>query len=146
MLSRSGEIEHIPLLHILDNFHFFAIEYDMYRLILVRLLSRLSCVQPFGRYRLKSSRLVCPWDSPERNAGVDCHALLQGIFPTQVLNPHLMSAALAGGFYATSATWKAHGLVIYCLYYVELYYLYSFLISFFNCLLVYLPFFNFTYF
>ena len=26
--------------------------------------------------------LLCPWDSPGKNTGVDCHALLQGIFPT----------------------------------------------------------------
>ena len=29
------------------------------------------------------ARLLCPWDSPGKNTGVDCHALLQGIFPTQ---------------------------------------------------------------
>ena len=28
-------------------------------------------------------------DSPGKNTGVDCHALLQGIFPTPVLNPGL---------------------------------------------------------
>ena len=27
---------------------------------------------------------------PGKNTGVDCHALLQGIFPTQGLNPHLL--------------------------------------------------------
>ena len=27
-------------------------------------------------------------DSPGRNTGVGCHALLQGIFPTQASNPH----------------------------------------------------------
>ena len=26
-------------------------------------------------------------DSPGKNTGVHCHALLQGVFPTQVLNP-----------------------------------------------------------
>ena len=31
----------------------------------------------------------CPWDSPGKNTGVDCHSLLQGIFPTQGLNPGL---------------------------------------------------------
>ena len=25
--------------------------------------------------------IVCPWDSPGRNSGVGCHALLQGVFP-----------------------------------------------------------------
>ena len=29
-------------------------------------------------------------DSPGRNTGVGCHALLQGIFPTQESNPHLL--------------------------------------------------------
>ena len=32
---------------------------------------------------------LCPWDSPSKNSGVDCHALLQGIFLTQGLNPGL---------------------------------------------------------
>ena len=30
-----------------------------------------------------------PWNSPGRNTGVGCHFLLQGIFPTQGLNPGL---------------------------------------------------------
>ena len=32
---------------------------------------------------LLPTRLLCPWDSPGKNTGVGCHALLQGIFPTQ---------------------------------------------------------------
>ena len=32
----------------------------------------------------------CPWSSPSRSAGVDCHALLQGIFPTQGMNSRLL--------------------------------------------------------
>ena len=28
-------------------------------------------------------------DSPGKNTGIGCHALLQGIFPTEGLNPHL---------------------------------------------------------
>ena len=31
-----------------------------------------------------------------------------GIFPTQGSNLHLMSPALAGGFFTTSASWEAH--------------------------------------
>ena len=31
-------------------------------------------------------RFLCPWDSPGKNTGVGCHALLQGIFPTQGLS------------------------------------------------------------
>ena len=33
---------------------------------------------------------LCPWDSLGRNTGVGCHALLQGIFPTQGSNPGLL--------------------------------------------------------
>ena len=35
-------------------------------------------------------RLLCPWDFPGKNTGVGCHALLQGIFPTQGSNPCLL--------------------------------------------------------
>ena len=31
-----------------------------------------------------------PWNSPGQNTGVGCHALLQGIFPTQGSNPGLL--------------------------------------------------------
>ena len=31
-------------------------------------------------------RLLCPWDFPGKDAGVSCHFLLQGIFPTRGLN------------------------------------------------------------
>ena len=30
--------------------------------------------------------VLCPWDSPGKNTGMDCHALLQGIFPTHGSN------------------------------------------------------------
>ena len=35
-------------------------------------------------------RLLCPLDSPGKNTGVGCHALLQRTFLTQGLNPHLL--------------------------------------------------------
>ena len=38
-----------------------------------------------------ASRLLCPWDSPGKNTGVGCCALLQAIFPTQGSNPSLLS-------------------------------------------------------
>ena len=34
--------------------------------------------------------LLCPWDSPGKNTGVGCRALLQGIFLTLGLKPHLL--------------------------------------------------------
>ena len=39
---------------------------------------------------LYSARLLCLWDFPGKNTGVGCHFLLQGIFPTQGLNPCLL--------------------------------------------------------
>ena len=47
-------------------------------------------------------------DSPGKNSGVGCHALLHGIFLIQGSNPCLLSPALTGGFFTTSATWGAH--------------------------------------
>ena len=55
---------------------------------------------------LQPTRLLCPWDFPSKSTGMGCHALLQGIFPTQGSNPLcLMSPeSPAGGFFTTSAT------------------------------------------
>ena len=41
-------------------------------------------------YGLQPTRLLSPWDFPGKNTGVGCHVLLQGIFPTQGLNLHLL--------------------------------------------------------
>ena len=40
--------------------------------------------------------LLCPWDSPGKNTGVGCHALLQGIFPTQRSNLHVLHLTCIG--------------------------------------------------
>ena len=52
----------------------------------VCMLSSQSCVI------LCNPRLLCPWDFPfpSKNPGVGCHFLLQEIFRTQGLNPHLL--------------------------------------------------------
>ena len=77
------------------------------------LLSRFIRAQFFGTLWSVALRLLCPWDSPDKNTGVSCHALLQGIpseppgkpkntgvgsltllqgiFPTQELNQGLLS-------------------------------------------------------
>ena len=48
-------------------------------------------------------------------SGLPCP--LQGIFPTQGSNPCLKSCALAGGFFATRATWEA--LLITYVYFIN---------------------------
>ena len=45
-------------------------------------------LQPHG---LRSTTLLCPWYFPSKNTGVGYHFLLQGVFPTQVLNPGLLN-------------------------------------------------------
>ena len=40
--------------------------------------------------RLSPTSLLCPWDFPDKNTGVGCHPLLQGIFLTQGSNQHLL--------------------------------------------------------
>ena len=47
-------------------------------------------------HELQPARLPCPWNSPGKNTGVDCHSLLQGIFPTQGSNLGLL---IAGRFF-----------------------------------------------
>ena len=51
-------------------------------------------------------------DSPGKNTGVGCHALLQGIFPTQRQNPRLLHLLhWQARFFTTSTTWEAFSLV-----------------------------------
>ena len=54
-------------------------------------LSHFSHVRLFVTIRTEPAKLLSPWDSPGKITGVDCHALLQRIFPTQGWNlglPH----------------------------------------------------------
>ena len=49
-----------------------------------------SCPTLFRPRGLKPLRLLCPLDYPGKNTRGSCHALLQGIFLTQGLNPCLL--------------------------------------------------------
>ena len=56
-------------------------------------LQLCSTLQPYG---LKPPRLLCPWDSPDEDPGVGCHAFLQGNLPDPGIKPvSLTSLALA---------------------------------------------------
>ena len=62
-------------------------------------------LRPYG---LSPSRLLCPWDSPGKNTGVGCCALLQGSFrPRNWTRISLTSPVLAGGFFIIRVTWEA---------------------------------------
>ena len=56
----------------------------------------LSHVQLFATPWTVPTSLLCPWDFPGNSTGVDCHFLLQQIFPTQGLNP--VSCIIDRGF------------------------------------------------
>ena len=71
--------------------------------VYVCMLSRFSCVWLFAS---QTARLLCPWDSPGKKAGLGFHAHLQGIFLISDQTACLMSSALVGGFITTSTTEK----------------------------------------
>ena len=52
-------------------------------------LSRSVVSDSLRPHGLLPARLLCPWDSPGKNTGVGCHALLQKVFPTEGSNPGL---------------------------------------------------------
>ena len=45
---------------------------------------------PYPRHGLEPTRLLCPWNYPDKKIGVGCHFLLQEIFLTQELNLGLL--------------------------------------------------------
>ena len=49
-----------------------------------------SCPTLCDSHGLWRTRLLCPWNFPGQNTGVGCYFLLQGIFPHQGWNPHLL--------------------------------------------------------
>ena len=55
---------------------------------------------------LQPARLLCPWDSPGKNTGVGCHALLQRIFPTQGSNWGLLWLLHCRQILYLWATWE----------------------------------------
>ena len=59
---------------------------------------------PHGLY---PAMLLCLWDSPGKNTGVGCHALLQGTLPDSGIEPmSLVSPALAGKFFTPAQLGK----------------------------------------
>ena len=64
------------------------------------LCNPMDCMQPV--------RLLCPWDSPGKNTGVDCHLFPPpGDLPNPGIEPASQSPALSSGFFTTSTTWEA---------------------------------------
>ena len=62
------------------------------------------------------TRLLCPWDSPGKNTGVGCCALLHGIFPTQESNPYLQHLLHCRQFISPLTTCSQDAIVNVCLW------------------------------
>ena len=90
-----------PVKHSLTKITLISFSYACY----AKSLQSCPTLQPHGP---QPARLLCPWGSPDKNTGVGCHALLQGIFPTQGLNAGLF---IGGRLFTTSATWETHSKV-----------------------------------
>ena len=67
------------------------------------------------------ARLLCPWDSPGKNAGVGCHV---GDLPDPVIEP--MSPALADGFFAAEPPGEATLIGYLGPYLIQQFFTYSF--------------------
>ena len=76
-------------------------------------LSLRTCLtlQPHG---LKPARLFCPWDSPGKNTGGGCHALLQGNLPDPGIES--MSPALAADSLPLAQPGKPIAVYLKCIY------------------------------
>ena len=74
--------------------------------VCVKLLQPCMTICHFMDYSMPDSSVH--GNFPGKNTGVGCHALLQGIFLTQRLNPRVLCLLeLASEFFTTSATWAA---------------------------------------
>ena len=62
----------------------------------------------------ETTRLLCLWNSLGKNTGVGCYFLLQGIFPTQRIEPG--SPALQADSLPSEPRWKPQGIYKVSLY------------------------------
>ena len=73
------------------------------------LVCECSCVCSLSHFssiwHCSSPGSSCPWDSLGKNTGVGCHAVLQGIFPTQELNLWLLLCRWILYHWATMWVW-----------------------------------------
>ena len=56
----------------------------------VVVVQSLNCVQLLWPHGIQPTKVLCSWDFPDKNNGVGCHFLLQGIFRSQGSNPGLL--------------------------------------------------------
>ena len=61
-------------------------------------------------------RLLCHWNFPDKNTGVGCHSLLQGIFPLKDWTHISCISCISRWFFITSATQEGPCCFYYFLY------------------------------
>ena len=83
-----------------NNYKFVGLRPQKFNLLHRSIMS--NSLRPRG---LQPARPLCPWDSPGKNTGVGCLALLQGILPTQ-------DSCIAGRFVTSRATSKSRSCLI----------------------------------
>ena len=71
---------------------------------------------------LQPARLLSPWNSSDKNSGVGCHALLQGIFLTQGSNLSLLHYRWTLYCWTTAEALKKEFLKIFSEYFLLFYY------------------------
>ena len=75
----------------------------------------MGCVQLFATLRSVAHQApLCPRNFPGKNTVVGYHSLLRGSSQVREERVSLVSPALAGGFFATTATWGAPYLCCCC--------------------------------
>ena len=70
--------------------YFAKSHYASYDLLFYWFLVAKLCQTFLEPHGLQPARLLCPQDFPGKDTEVGCHFLLQGVFPAQELNLHLL--------------------------------------------------------
>ena len=78
----------------------------------VCMLNRFSCIRLWETLWTAAHQTPLSMGFSRQGYWSGSHAFLQEIFPTQGLNPCLMSPELAGGFFTTRATWDTSQLTL----------------------------------
>ena len=89
-LKKEGGLQNFNKVIIYSCLNFFCNHLEPIEVILLLLFSCSVMSNSLRLHGLQPTRLLFPWVFPGKNPGVGCHFLLQGIFSTQGLNPHLL--------------------------------------------------------
>ena len=80
-------IKHLQVSSLSDKQYVYSVNLAIYLSVCVWVTQSCLSLQFRGR---QPTRLLCPWNSPDKDTEVGCHSLLQGIFLGQGLNMGLL--------------------------------------------------------